>query len=106
MNNQEYCVKVCPNCDGNGNLLIVRNRERHDDIRISCDECMSEWSHPEISNANRLNTQYFTRADYDAGRGIEDATLEDIEKKGWLEYIYVFEDSKWRKYTDKSIVLF
>jgi len=108
MSNQEYCVKVCPNCnDGGGGLLfVVRNKENHEDVRISCDECMFEWINPDISDDNRVQTRFFTQADYDAGKGIEDATLADIERKGWLDYIYTYEDGKWRKYTDKTKVLF
>ena len=74
-----YYVKTCGDC-GQGQLVVTKN-PTNNSFFIICDDCMSEWSNPEIQyTKNRLANKYNQF-------GMKNATLEEIKDLGWEKYI-------------------
>ena len=92
--NDKYNVGWCPCCD-QGNLFVVKNKHPPEILSVVCEECNATWNSPETKDEEVTFVE-----DY------EDATLDDIQTKGWIEYIYVLENNKWVKYTDKTKTLY
>ena len=87
----EYCVGLCPLCQGNGMLRVVKDGRG---IFISCDECYREFLTPRDALINKaLLTSTFNNVSID---------IDEAIAQGWEEYIYVLENGKWVNYKDKS----
>ncbi len=94
---QEFCVAICPHCDGNGLLYIVKD-EKSGELHACCDECYQEFINPnDIKTKNSFLSLDFNNVSVD---------VEVALNSKWKDYIYVLENGKWLKYTDKSIKLF
>ena len=90
----DYCLGLCPLCKGNGLLRAVKDARG---IFVFCDECYQEFSDPEnVLKNNGWDTLTFNDVS---------VPLEEAIGKGWADYIYIFADGKWIKYTDRSVVL-
>lgn len=100
---EECCIAVCPRCDGNGLLFVEIDKDQQ--MYICCDECLLDFQTPleALNNANGWTLRYSAETLKLNGRK---ATLEEIDAKGWLDYIYTWENNKWLKYTDKTKTLF
>ena len=87
----EYCVGLCPLCQGNGVLRVAKDRKK---FFVYCDECYGEFNSPKDAQNNyRLSTLRLNSVD---------ANLDEAIAQGWEEYIYVLENGKWVNYKDKS----
>ncbi|MET0053084.1 MAG: hypothetical protein ABW095_18660 [Candidatus Thiodiazotropha sp.] len=73
----EYYIDECPICR-QGALIVVKTKDRNA-FFVMCDDCESQWESPEeaIRGAEPLSDEV----------GVVDATLEEIEKQGWIGYI-------------------
>lgn len=94
---QNFCVGICPYCDGNGLLLVVKD-ELTDEFHACCDECYAEFNCPENV---RLRKSHLSK-DFN---NIPVSLSEAINSQ-WKDYVYILaEKGKWVKYTDKSKTL-
>ncbi len=94
---QEFCVGICPHCDGNGLLLVVKD-DTTQELRICCDECYQEYRSIKDLKMN------ISHVSHDLNN--VSVSLEEAVSKGWAEYIYVLDKGKWVKYTDRTVSLF
>lgn len=72
---EDYSFGECPIC-GQGQLIAVRNPITLQ-LLVMCDDCESQWRSPD-------EAQSFENALSDEVRGVEMATLEEIEAVGWI----------------------
>jgi formate dehydrogenase maturation protein FdhE len=69
-----YGVKQCPMCDGEGLVLIVKEKHTQH-LYLCCDECDTEWDNiSDITENNCLPSG--THGQYEC------PTMEEIEKVG------------------------
>ena len=94
---ENFCVGICPYCDDNGLLLVIKD-ELTDELHACCDECYSEFNCPENV---RLRKSHLSK-DFN---NIPVSLSEAINSQ-WKDYVYILaEKGKWVKYTDKSKTL-
>jgi len=76
--NIAYNIGVCPIC-GQGLLVVARSLDVSE-MLVICDDCESQWSDPEaaLAGASPLIKEFVR---------VENATMEEIEKKGWGDYV-------------------
>lgn len=69
-------IKVCPLCDGQGNVYNAKIIDLNILIKI-CDECEACWSKDQIISAEKFNRlRPFLR---ELGLTYKDAKIEDLE---------------------------
>ena len=71
-------------CECGQGVLIIRQWINSGNYVIMCDDCESEWKHPDLGDSNRLPLH---SGNIDQNGEIRNPTLEEIEGIGWSKYI-------------------
>ena len=75
---KQYNIEECPICR-HGALLIVKAVDNNR-LLVICDDCESQWEDPEkaIAGEEPITEEVC---------GVKDATLEEIEARGWKKFV-------------------
>ena len=90
-----------PLLDGNGLFLVVKDNITNE-LKVCCDECYQYQDFKTIDYLKKDFSKRFVPFD----QNFTYVNLEEALERGWAEYIYILENGKWLKYTDKTKQLF
>lgn len=78
-----HWMRPCPRCDGQGRLLILKNRGTGT-LYLHCEECEWGWGDPALAAAGDIDAAFLTlQEDFES----DTPSLDEIGRLGWGKFV-------------------